>query len=172
MILPGYSFTEDERGFVSTAEQAAEGIYEFLTQFFTMFPHLQKNEFYHAGVSYGGTYAVETSTIVHKRNADNPKVFINLQGIIGDSAWYDSFTQIIYGDILFNAGLVSANARDVYREKEQRIMSLLAQDKYAEGTTVHIAWYIFCDIFKANLSTANNITFRFGLKLHKRTHII
>lgn len=101
-----------------------------------MFPYLQKNKFYNAGVSYGCTYAVETATLIHNRNLDNPELQINLRGIIADSPYFEGYTQMVYGDFLFNAGLIGATALKLYHEKEQRIRDLIDQGEYSEAAHV------------------------------------
>jgi vitellogenic carboxypeptidase-like protein len=50
----GFSFTEEESGYSTTSRLVAENVYEFLQQFFLLFPELQPNPFYVGGISYGG----------------------------------------------------------------------------------------------------------------------
>lgn len=132
----GYSFTDKEEGFVYSSEEAARDIYEFLTQFFTMFPHLQKNRFFTSGTSYGGTYATDVATVIHKRNQENPPIHINLEGIVGDTSLYDFIAQTFFAESLFYAGLINANTRDEFIEKEGELRELVAQGKLAEAMTV------------------------------------
>jgi len=54
----GFSFTEDEAGYPTSGQAAAPDMYEFLLQFFEMFPQLQQNDFYNSGASFGGKYIV------------------------------------------------------------------------------------------------------------------
>lgn len=132
----GFSFTDKEEGFVYSSEEAARDIYEFLTQFFTMFPHLQKNRFFTSGTSYGGTYATDVATLIHKHNQENPKVHINLEGIVGDSGLYDFMSQTFFADSMFHAGLINAKTRDAYIKWEDEMKDLVAQEKLAEAMTV------------------------------------
>lgn len=44
----GYSFTDDG-GFSTTETEVAENLYICLTQFFTLLPNYQKNDFYITG---------------------------------------------------------------------------------------------------------------------------
>lgn len=101
-----------------------------------MFPHLQRNPFYNAGVSYGASYAIQTANLIHQKNMNNPTIFINLTGLILDSPWIDSYSQAEYGDYLFSAGLISESARDNFRDKQDEIRSLVEQDRYLEAFEV------------------------------------
>ena len=49
----GFSYSTEE-GLPSSQEEVARDLYEFLIQWFTMFPEYQKNDFYVFGESYGG----------------------------------------------------------------------------------------------------------------------
>lgn len=132
----GYSFTDKEEGFVYSSEEAARDIYEFLTQFFTMFPHLQKNRFFATGTSYGGTYATDVATLIHKHNQENPMVHINLEGVVGDTSLYDFVTQTYFADSMYKAGVINAKTRDAYIAWEGEMRELAAEGKLAEAMTV------------------------------------
>lgn len=101
-----------------------------------MFPYLQNNKFYNAGASYGGTYAVEIATLIHQHNLNNPEVHINLQGLITDSPYFESYSQSDYGDVLFNAGLINSNSLKLFHEMEQRMRDLIDEGKFEEGELV------------------------------------
>ncbi len=134
----GFSFTENENGYVTSAPEAARDLYSFLTPFFSMFPHLRRNPFYNCGASYGATYAIQTANFIHQKNNDNPNVFINLKGLILDSPWIDSYSQVDYGDFLFNAGLLSENSREHFIMKQDEIRNLMEEDKYLDAFSVRI----------------------------------
>jgi len=53
--ISGYSFTENAAlGYSTTSHHAANGISEFLIQFFQLFPDFMDNPFHVAAFSYGG----------------------------------------------------------------------------------------------------------------------
>lgn len=131
--IAGYSFTENEDGYITSAAEAAKDCYEFLTQFFTMFPNLQKNKFYNSGASFGSTYAIQTANLVHKKNSENPRVHINLSGLILDSPWIECSSQSDYGDVLFYAGLINQTSLRYFKEKEEELRSLIDQGKYSDA---------------------------------------
>jgi carboxypeptidase C (cathepsin A) len=129
----GFSHTGNENGYVTSAEGAAKDIYEFMSQFIALFPHLQRNPFYNAGASFGANYAVHSAFYIHQQNLDNPTRFINLTGVIVDSPWIDPYTQSHYGDYLYGVGLINEKNRDEFIANETRIRSLIDEDKYLEA---------------------------------------
>jgi hypothetical protein len=50
----GFSFTQSVNGFPKSGLEAVTDMYEFITQFFQLFPELQQNDFYLGGISYSG----------------------------------------------------------------------------------------------------------------------
>lgn len=138
----GFSFTDKEEGYVYSSEEAARDIYEFLIQFFTMFPHLKENRFFTTGPSYGGTYAIDVATVIHKHNQENPKVHINLEGAVGDSALYDFIAQTYFAESMFHAGVINARTRDEFIEREGHMRGLAAEGKLGDAMTVSIILYV------------------------------
>ena len=51
--MTGYSFV-DNAGLLTDIDQCGLALYEFLTQWFTLFPMYQPNDFYIFGESYAG----------------------------------------------------------------------------------------------------------------------
>ena len=52
----GFSFTGNDAGYANNNEELASDLYEFMIQFYTMFPYLVANELYFVGESYAGKY--------------------------------------------------------------------------------------------------------------------
>lgn len=95
----GYSYTKTS-GLPTSQEDVAIDLYEFLIQWFTMFPQYQANEFYAFGESYGGKWV---PTIAKKIHDENPTadLKINLAGIgIGDGFMSPPETAV-YGNYLY-----------------------------------------------------------------------
>ena len=58
MCFLGFSVAEQVEAFVTNQEEVGRDLFEFLQQFFTLFPDLQARDFYVAGESYGGKYHI------------------------------------------------------------------------------------------------------------------
>lgn len=50
----GFSFTNNEAGYAKNQDDVARDLYEFMSQFYDMFPELAKRELYITGESYAG----------------------------------------------------------------------------------------------------------------------
>nr|AKO90273.1 cathepsin A4 [Tigriopus japonicus] len=124
----GYSYTKTS-GLPTSQEDVAIDLYEFLIQWFTMFPQYQANEFYAFGESYGGKWV---PTIAKKIHDENPTadLKINLAGIgIGDGFMSPPETAV-YGDYLYQVGLVDEKLRDELLEEEQRMKNHVANEEW------------------------------------------
>ncbi len=54
MFAPKLGFSQTTDGFVTDQDGVARDLYECLTQFFTIFPEFQENDFFAFGESYAG----------------------------------------------------------------------------------------------------------------------
>ncbi len=54
MFTPKLGFSQTTDGFVTDQDGVARDLYECLTQFFTIFPEFQENDFFAFGESYAG----------------------------------------------------------------------------------------------------------------------
>lgn len=113
----GYSFTKG--GYAQNETQVGADLYNALTQFFTMFPDLQKNDFFIAGESYAGKYVPAIAYTIHKNNPA-AKLKINLQGISIGNGLSDPEHQLKYSDYLYQIGLIDANVRQTVYNYEQQ----------------------------------------------------
>lgn len=50
----GFSFTDSEKGYAKNQDDVARDLYNFMQQFYKMFPELLQNELYITGESYAG----------------------------------------------------------------------------------------------------------------------
>ena len=95
----GYSYSDDGST-VSTSPVAAEDVYAFLQLFLQRYPEYASSPFHLAAESYGGTYAPNIASVIHKRNKETslrpvPDVtHINLASVILANGITDPHTQM------------------------------------------------------------------------------
>ncbi|XP_052871914.1 venom serine carboxypeptidase [Anopheles cruzii] len=115
----GFSFTDKDEGYARNETQVGANLYAALQQFFTLFPNLQPLPFFVTGESYGGKYVPAAAHTIHQRNG-KAKLHINLQGIAIGNGLCDPFHQLVYGDYLYQLGLIDANTRDQFHQAEAK----------------------------------------------------
>nr|XP_019932295.2 venom serine carboxypeptidase-like [Aedes albopictus] len=115
----GFSFTDHNEGYSTNETQVGNNLHNALVQFFLLFPDLQKRNFYVTGESYGGKYVPAVSHAIHRYN-DNAKVKINLKGLAIGNGLCDPLHQLVYGDYLYQLGLIDSNARDEFHAYEKK----------------------------------------------------
>lgn len=115
----GFSFTDHDEGYSTNETHVGNNLHNALVQFFQLFPELQSRKFFVTGESYGGKYVPAVSHAIHRQN-DNAKVKINLKGLAIGNGLCDPFHQLVYGDYLYQLGLIDANARDQFHEYEKK----------------------------------------------------
>ena len=95
----GFSHT-GSAGLVTDQDEVATDLYELLTQFFTMFPEYQPNDFFVFGESYAGKYVPTISRKIHDENP-TAAIPINFKGLgIGNGAM-DPVNTDLYADFLY-----------------------------------------------------------------------
>ncbi|XP_063541544.1 venom serine carboxypeptidase-like [Cydia strobilella] len=88
----GFSFTNDTNGYCTDETQVGEQLYSTITQFFQLFPELQKNDFFITGESYAGKYVPAFAHTIHRKDS-NAKTKINLKGLIIGGAYINPDSQ-------------------------------------------------------------------------------
>ena len=73
----GYSYSNK---LAETQDEIGKHLYEFLMQWFTLFPEYQTNPFYAFGESYAGKYIPTISKKIHDENL-NAGIKINIKGL-------------------------------------------------------------------------------------------
>ena len=61
----GFSFTKNDLGYATNQEMVADGLYEAMRQFYTLFPDLLQSDLYITGESYAGNN-IHSSLIENK----------------------------------------------------------------------------------------------------------
>lgn len=89
----GFSLSDPD-GLATKREDYMTTLYSFISQFFQLFPDLQRNDFYITGESYAGKYVPAAAYRVHEENAKGTKPFIPLKGIIIGDGLCDPATMV------------------------------------------------------------------------------
>jgi len=114
-------------------KDVADNLYEFLQQWFTLFPKFQANDFYPFGESYAGRFVPTIARRIHEENQGSPKVRINLAGMgIGDG-WMSPYHNTRYGEFLYQVGLVDENVRDECLLREEETQRLIDTQQWYEA---------------------------------------
>lgn len=112
----GFSFTDSDDGYAKNEHDVGQNLLVALQQFFLLFPHLQKNEFFITGESYGGKYVPAAGYAIYqdslREDSDKPK--INLKGLAIGNGLSDPIHQMNYGDYLYQLGLIDSNGHDLF----------------------------------------------------------
>ncbi|CAN8021382.1 unnamed protein product, partial [Ixodes persulcatus] len=141
----GFSHSQSgDRGFARSAADAAGDLYEFLGQFFALFPEYLSNDFYIAGESYAGTDALHQSRVgkfvpalarmlnILRYDDSLPKV----KGLILSSPYVDPETQVDISELLYQTGFVSEKQASVLRAQFQTVIQLVHRDNFTEAKRV------------------------------------
>ncbi|XP_050074545.1 venom serine carboxypeptidase [Anopheles maculipalpis] len=115
----GFSFTDKEEGYSTNETHVGANLHNALQQFFTLFPDLQQLPFFVTGESYAGKYVPAVAHTIHRNNAD-AKVKLNLKGLAIGNGLCDPFHQLVYGDYLYQLGLIDGNTRDQFHQYEAK----------------------------------------------------
>jgi len=106
----GFSYVNDQNGYVTDEAQVAAAMYEFLQLFFAKFPSYAALPFFVVGESYGGHYVPALSAYILKANQQGMgAVTINQKGLgIGDG-WISPLVQYgSYGPYALLEGLINS----------------------------------------------------------------
>lgn len=123
----GYSFGDK---LLTTMDDITENLYDFLQQWYTMFPEYQGNAFFPFGHSFSGRYVPALTRKIHERNQEGGEhININLEGCGVGDGWMSPTHNAQYANFLYQVGLLDANQRDncLIMETETRAMIELGQ---------------------------------------------
>jgi len=128
----GYSFTDNEKGYVTNETQVGRDIHTALVQFFLLFPELQSNDFFVTGESYAGKYVPAVSHAIKDYNI-KAETKINLKGLAIGNGLCDPENQLLYSDYLYQLGLIDENGKTQFQEYEKKGREFIKQKKYLEA---------------------------------------
>lgn len=125
-------------------------MYAALLQFFTLFPHLQKNDFFITGESYAGKYVPAISYTIHQNNP-NAKLKINLQGLSIGNGLSDPEHQLKYGVYLYQLGLIDVNTLKTVQDYEAQGV------KYIQNKQFDKAFEIFDSLLNGDMNNHKSL---------------
>ncbi|XP_034827925.2 venom serine carboxypeptidase-like [Maniola hyperantus] len=128
----GFSFTDDEKGYCTDEACVADGLYDCLQQFFTMFPSLRNNEFYITGESYAGKYIPSIATKIHQQNSRG-ELNINLKGLALGNAYCDPINQMDYGNYLYQHGLIDFKQNKLFLKMQSAIINEIRKENWVQA---------------------------------------
>ncbi|XP_046426243.1 venom serine carboxypeptidase [Neodiprion fabricii] len=131
----GYSFTKNDKGYATNETHVGRDVHTALVQFFTLFPELQENDFFVTGESYGGKYVPAVSHAIKDFNI-KAKLKINLKGLAIGNGLTDPENQLVYGDYLYQIGLIDSHGRDLFHQLEDKGRKLIQAKKFDEAFDV------------------------------------
>jgi len=142
----GFSFSDQ---LPTTQDMVSDNLYEFLQQWYTLFPAYQTNPFYAFGESYAGKFVPSITKRIHDENESGKDVIkINIAGMgIGDG-WMSPYHNAQYGNFLYQVGLVDEKQRDQCLSMEAQTQSLINQGQFYEAWQ---SWNIEFDFFLTNM---------------------
>lgn len=148
----GFSFTGNDSCYASNEDDVARDMTDVLHQFFKMFAHLSKNDFFVTGESYAGKYV---PAVAHKIDVENhdPKSkqkHIALKGIAIGDGLCDPETMTNYGDFLFGIGLIDEEDLHYFKKAEDLQLKLIKQKKWIE------AFQVFDNLLNGDLTGGNS----------------
>ncbi|XP_032691604.1 venom serine carboxypeptidase [Odontomachus brunneus] len=128
----GFSFTGNDKGYVTNETQVGKDILNALIQFFQLFPELQDNNFFVTGESYAGKYVPAVSHAIKDYNI-KAETKINLRGLAIGNGLCDPGNQLLYSDYLYQLGLIDLNGRNQFQIYENKGRDLIKKRKYVEA---------------------------------------
>ncbi|RWS26279.1 putative serine carboxypeptidase CPVL-like protein [Leptotrombidium deliense] len=128
-IGTGFSFTDNDAGFSNNLNESTENLFIALTQFFTLFEELKKNEFYVIGESYAGKFAPAIAYRIHVDKSSN----MNFKGIAVGNGLIDPYSTLEHSRFLYELSLIDEQQRQIIEKKENEIKQLIEVNDFEEA---------------------------------------
>ncbi|XP_076765248.1 venom serine carboxypeptidase [Xylocopa sonorina] len=146
----GFSFTDDDKGYAVNETDVGRDVHTALVQFFKLFPELGSNDFFVTGESYGGKYVPAVSHAIKDYNI-KATTKINLKGLAIGNGLTDPENQLLYGDYLYQLGLLDANGRELFHKYEDTGRKLIKEGKYID------AFNLFDELLDSDLTSSPSL---------------
>jgi len=143
-------------GYVQNQAAVAHDLYEFLEQFYGIFPEVLSRNLYITGESYAGKYVPACASYIHERNTrEGKKIVIPLVGVIIGNGMIDPKSMVLtHAQQAFTMGLVSKRQAAKMQEYADQahywvgeadfanaLSSRLEMFDYFKNVTGGINWY-------------------------------
>jgi len=123
----GFSYS---RKLPQTQDDVSENLYNFLQQWFKLFPMYQENPFYPFGESYAGKFVPSIAKKIDEENKNPENIRINLAGMgIGDG-WMSPYHNARYGHFLYQVGLIDETELQTCLEMEEETQALIEKQEW------------------------------------------
>ncbi|KAH9524451.1 hypothetical protein Btru_054601 [Bulinus truncatus] len=148
----GYSYTEHE-GYRSTQDGYAADLFEFINQFYVLFPEYLNKELYIGGQSYAGKYVPAFAHRIHQE-IQAKRSNISLTGIYLGGPYFDPETQNPqFADLFYSLGYISYKQLiDIKRNMEEFFENI-----QVENQSIH---YYFQQLFPLSFMHDNLLTLK------------
>eukprot|EP00339_Tiarina_fusa_P010167 CAMPEP_0117023382 /NCGR_PEP_ID=MMETSP0472-20121206/17459_1 /TAXON_ID=693140 ORGANISM="Tiarina fusus, Strain LIS" /NCGR_SAMPLE_ID=MMETSP0472 /ASSEMBLY_ACC=CAM_ASM_000603 /LENGTH=461 /DNA_ID=CAMNT_0004729489 /DNA_START=18 /DNA_END=1403 /DNA_ORIENTATION=+ len=102
----GFSYSDDKLEYITNDNKTAIQNYQFLMNWFEMFPEYKANDFYITGESYGGKYCPELASVVLDGIQNGTTPWLNMKGVMvgnpgTESDWYGAPNEYAYLTFLY-----------------------------------------------------------------------
>ena len=120
-VHTGYSHSPS--GHRARQEEFGEDLYEFVVQFYKLFPDLKSRDLYVGGQSYAGKYAIVLGHKLYKA-IENEQLDIPFRGIyLGSPLFVPELMFPESFEYLYNVGVISDNQRVHMKSKMQKLVN-------------------------------------------------
>jgi len=150
----GFSYVEDQDGYVTDEAQVAADFWVFLQQFMKTYPQYQKQPFFVTGESFGGHYVPAISAYIVSQNLGKQGIPINFQGAAVGNGWVDPKIQAgSYQAFAYAHGLIDEDTVQQADQQYQTCLSDINNGDYGD------AFSDCTEVFDIVLEAAGNINY-------------
>jgi len=108
----GMSYSKTKT-FTKNQYEGSKEFYQFLKQFFKVFPEYQKRPLFITGESYAGHMIPGIATYIYEQEGKPDSIQVNLKGIAIGNGWIDPIAQSkVFPELLYAAGVIDAKQRN------------------------------------------------------------
>jgi len=107
-------------------DDVTNNLYEFLQQWYKLFPQYQGNSFYAFGESYAGKFVPAITRKIHEENnSGNDVIQINIGGMGMGDGWMSPYHNARYANFLYQTGMIDEIIRDECLVMEAETQALI-----------------------------------------------